>query len=392
MAMTITNPSMQHNTTASMQHHLPVFSQCQMSAANQHQNSTTHPYVSSATAPLRDSYGAQGVNQNTVPQVANYSYSQMPVLSPEVTVRQREQHDTNHNLIPEAPLAISTQAIKFLTNSISSFGGTEEEDVSLWLEKIETIAVNHNLPPLVRLSTATSKLSKIARRWMDLSPGDINKSWDSFKEAIIRRFKRRVLFNVVMRKIEDRKWNYATESFQEYAMDKIALIHPLKLGDTDIIHLLINGINSLSIKSVAATIRADSIDHFLEEMHHLTAVCDSTLRKNSTTVSKTDKRNNFTKNAKPKDNDDSTSKNGQHKPDIYCVYCRNKGHLRDDCLKLKRKEQQKPTTTIAAPVVAAVEEPPNSLSPMVAVALSDNGKIVAQDTVLKVVKLNVTTC
>lgn len=78
-------------------------------------------------------------------------------------------------------MAGSSQSVKFLTSSISFFGGTEEEDVSLWLDKIETIATNFNLSPMVRLSAATAKLNKIARRWFDLSSGDIYKSWTSFK-------------------------------------------------------------------------------------------------------------------------------------------------------------------------------------------------------------------
>ncbi|KMQ88330.1 hypothetical protein RF55_12209 [Lasius niger] len=106
---------------------------------------------------------------------------------------------------------------------------------------------------MVKLSAATSKLTKIARRWFDLSPGYVNKSWDAFKNAITRRFKRRILFNVVMQRVENRKWNFATETFQEYAIDKLAMIQLLKLQNDDAIHLLINGINSLSIKNPTAS-------------------------------------------------------------------------------------------------------------------------------------------
>lgn len=70
-------------------------------------------------------------------------------------------------------------------------------------------------------------------------------------------------------------------------MDKLLLIQPLKLEDEDIIHLLIDGIKHLSIKSAVATLRADSVDQFLDEMHNITTICDSSLKKNHSTLTKT---------------------------------------------------------------------------------------------------------
>lgn len=130
------------------------------------------------------------------------------------------------------------QAIKFLASSISSFGGSEEENIILWLENIEAIAGNYKMSPMVRLSTATNKLHKTARHWFDLSSRDIFKSWTSFKTAIIKRFKRKRVFYIIMQKIQNRIWIYSSESFQEYAMDKLLLIQSLKLENGDIIHLI----------------------------------------------------------------------------------------------------------------------------------------------------------
>lgn len=86
------------------------------------------------------------------------------------------------------------QAVKFLASSISSFGGTEEENITVWLEKIEVITRNYKLPLMVRLSAATTKLNKMARRWFDLSSGDIFESWTSFKTAIPRDSKEKEYF------------------------------------------------------------------------------------------------------------------------------------------------------------------------------------------------------
>ncbi|CAL1680825.1 unnamed protein product [Lasius platythorax] len=117
-------------------------------------------------------------------------------------------HDTqnyNSNHFIDSSMAATGQSIKFLSQAITHFGGTENENVTLWLEKIESVAVNHQLSPMVKLSAATAKLNKVARKWFDLSTGDVNKSWDAFKEAITRRFKRRILFNVLIQKVENRR-------------------------------------------------------------------------------------------------------------------------------------------------------------------------------------------
>lgn len=58
-------------------------------------------------------------------------------------------------------------AVKFFCNQIPLFGGTEEENVNLWIEKIECISNLHGLSQVVKLSAATSKLSKMAHKWFD---------------------------------------------------------------------------------------------------------------------------------------------------------------------------------------------------------------------------------
>lgn len=82
-----------------------------------------------------------------------------------------------------------------------------------------------------------------------------------------------------MQRIESRKWNCATESFQDYAMDKLTLMRCLKLEDPDSIQFLINGINNLSIKCVAAGLRVNSLNQFLRKMQHITSACADSLKR-----------------------------------------------------------------------------------------------------------------
>jgi len=126
--------------------------------------------------------------------------------------------------------SVSSHDIKFLSSQIPQFNGFEEDDVDLWLEKLKSMADIHNFSNGVK-SAATSRLIKTVRRWFDLCIGSINRSWITFKTALISRFKRKVFYSSVMQKVESWKWIFSRESFSDYAMDKLALIAPLKLLD-----------------------------------------------------------------------------------------------------------------------------------------------------------------
>lgn len=78
-------------------------------------------------------------------------------------------------------------------------------------------------------------------------------------------------------------------------MNKLALMQSLKLSD--VIHLLGNDINNPWIRSAAAIIQTDSVDQFLDEMHHLITFCGDYLQRNPLT-SKYEK----TKDSTPKFN------------------------------------------------------------------------------------------
>jgi len=151
-----------------------------------------------------------------------------------------------------------------------------------------------------------------------------------------------------MQKIENRRWMYSSESFQEYAMDKLLLIQPLKLEDEDVIHLLIDGITHLSIKSAAATLHADSVDHFLDEMHHIYTICDGALKKKQMFNSNFEKNKDNFKFKKSASNSkflENAKDNEKAQKQYSSVCCRSKDHLRED-LKLKKKEHLQKAVTV----------------------------------------------
>lgn len=145
--------------------------------------------------------------------------------------------------------------VKFLTSQIPYFNGIEKDNIDIWIDRIESVAEMYNLSHKVMLCAAITRLGKTARRWFDLNSGSIFRSWIEFRSAIIDRFKRRVFFSNIMQKAEARKWLPSRATFSDYAMEKLAIIQPLKLTDQDSIQLLINGIQNLAIGTSALSLK-----------------------------------------------------------------------------------------------------------------------------------------
>jgi len=233
---------------------------------------------------------------------------------------------------------------------------------------------------------ATSRLTK-TRRWFDLCTGSINRSWLIFRSALISRFKRKILYSAVIQKVESRRWIFSKESFSDYAMNKLALMAPLKLLEEDNIQLLINGISSVAIKGTAAFLKIDSLDEFLRDMQHITATCNDVVKKSPSTF----RRNKSKDQSRP-----SSPKSDQEKK-LFCAYCRGRNHTKENCFKLNRKEQPANSTQIKKNVspstVASVSEPPEIFKDTIAfVDTDDSQKIVTSNTNLKVSKIGASIC
>lgn len=90
------------------------------------------------------------------------------------------------------------------------------------------------------------------------------------KNSLVKSFNRKIPFYKTMQKIEARRWNLGKESFDQYAIDKIALMHRLHLPEKDMINLLVGGVMQFSIRITALSIQANTIESFLDQMRHLT--------------------------------------------------------------------------------------------------------------------------
>ncbi|XP_077258588.1 uncharacterized protein LOC143895393 [Temnothorax americanus] len=299
---------------------------------------------------------------------------------------------TNRTIVSSVAPA---QAVTLLASQLSKFNGTEDEDVTIWLNKVENVARIHGVTHEIALLAATSKLGGNAQRWFEHGTGIVNRSYIVFKEAITRRFKRKTPMYVQMRKIEKRQWNFPKEPFMNYAMDKINLMQSVTLPDTDKIQLIINGIANMAMRGTATALDSTDIDQFLDQMHRITSSCMP--KKNVT--SKPQKGRDF---AVKKDNQPKVSVSPSSVPvnkDKFCGYCKTKGHVREECFKLKRKEQsQSVAPTASSTTVSAVDIADTTASPTtaaqttepttVACVAEQDRRLELDDFQIKVIALN----
>jgi len=100
--------------------------------------------------------------------------------------------------------------------------------------------------------------------------------------------------------------------------------------------LLINGISSLAIKATAASLKIDSLDEILRDMQHITTTCNDVVKKSLTTFRK----------SKLKDQSHPGSPKSAQEKKLFCSYCRGRNYTKENCFKLKKKEQ--PTRSLNA--------------------------------------------
>jgi hypothetical protein len=211
---------------------------------------------------------------------------------------------------------------------------------------------------------------KVARQWYDFQTGEAVESWCRLRLEIVKMFDRKVPFYKAMQKIKARKWIPSKESFDQYAIAKMALIHSLDLPVRDAIHLLIGGMPQSALRAVALSVADDSLDSFLERMRHIVEACPDTEKKSVITTSAQKSKDGACRNCERKGHTHKDCRG-----DLTCFYCKAKSHRQFDCPTLKNRSSGKP----AAPSSAWSSRQPQSTA---AAAVAEE---VAVDNVVTVV-------
>lgn len=138
-----------------------------------------------------------------------------------------------------------------------------EENVLIWIKRVKKVSQIYGTSDGVTLLAASSRLVKsvvgdtrcrVERHWNSGSVSEMNSSrCSSGRCHSTRRCKRS----------RQEKWMPSKELFDQYAIDNIALMHLLDFP-TNVINLLIGGILHSSLWAVALSVKAETLDEFLQ--------------------------------------------------------------------------------------------------------------------------------
>ncbi|XP_011858869.1 PREDICTED: uncharacterized protein LOC105556393 [Vollenhovia emeryi] len=272
-----------------------------------------------------------------------------------------------------------------LASQIPEFSGGEEENVMAWIRRVEKIRQVHGAPEGVTLLAASSCLTKAAKRWYDTQESTVLDSWDELRTELAKLFDRKIPFFKMMQKIEASKWNAYKEriqTFDEYALEKLALMHRLDLPIQDSIQLLISGITQSSLRATALSVTSESMDSFLEKMRLISQGALDPEKKTSTQP-KQQGKNGTCKNCGKKGHNFK-----ECKAEISCFYCKEKGHRSYDCPSLKQRNNgMKPKTQAKAAYTAASVTQPEEDTEVVA-TVEDARNLEINEPLVRVTSLN----
>lgn len=207
-------------------------------------------------------------------------------------------------------------------------------------------------------------------------------SWTGLKQEITKMFNHRISFCTAMQKIETRKWNCFKESFDQYAIDKLALIHRLNLPTPNVINLLVRGIMKSSFRATALTLSTDSLDQFLERMKQITEGIGE-LEKRSAIQHKMNKAELTCKNCR-KDHHQRECR------EEVCFYCKGKRHRIVDCPKRKRRKNSTAHRAVEFSHVPINRNQAAKLS--IAVAVEPSEELQIRNPIVRVISVESKSC
>jgi len=197
------------------------------------------------------------------------------------------------------------------------------------VRRVEKVAEIHGATDGVTLLVASSRLVRAAKRWYDIQSGPAMETWANLRSELTRIFDRKVPFYRAMQRVEARTWCPNKESFDDYAIEKLALIHQLELPVKDTINLLTGGIQHPTLRATALSLGSTSVEDYLDSMRHITAgVADLERRRPFQGIAAQQTRT-------PQGSCRNCGKSGHiHlncRAEPTCFYCKKPGHRQYEC-------------------------------------------------------------
>jgi len=206
--------------------------------------------------------------------------------------------------------------IKFTSKLIPEFAGKEDQNVVTWLERCVSIARIYQVPEETLILAAINQLSKRALDWYNRQPVETVATWEDFKFQIRSYFERKESVTMTLSRINNRIWRMRSESFIDYAEDKLKLMQFLKLTEREKIELLADEVKEPTLRRFALDARVNTVTEFLEHIRRITEDNIPFKRLDNNDPRQQLKRTNNTS-------------------DKLCSHCKKPGHLVQNCRTAK---------------------------------------------------------
>jgi len=160
--------------------------------------------------------------------------------------------------------------------------------------------------------------------------------------------------------VESRKWLVHKETFDQYMLAKLSLIHGLDLPPRDVIHVLIGGIVSAPVRAAALSLSTETVEDFVDRMRNIAEGCVETERKSG---------NGQKIKNKPCRNCGGAGHTHQDcRKELKCFFCKKTGHRQYDCPAVKERNRNQPAQPRTSSTPAAVTEDCTPAEPIAFVA------------------------
>jgi len=150
------------------------------------------------------------------------------------------------------------------------------------------------------------------------------------------------------------------ETFDQYVLSKLTLIHGLDLLPRDVIHLVIGGIVSAPVRAAALSLTTEIVEDFVDKMRNIAESCLETDKKTGSA--------NKIKIKQCRNCDGFGHAHQDCRKKVKCFFCKKTGHRQYDCPAAKDKGRIQPTQQRTPSTPAVVTEDGTSVEPIAYVA------------------------
>lgn len=208
---------------------------------------------------------------------------------------------------------------------LPDFHGNGDDNVEVWLERINSVQEVYDVSDKIMQLVAVSKLCGMAKKWYLSRVEYVNMQWKELQEEMRRLFYNRPDRITLRKKFEARRWKRG-EKFTEYFHEKILLANQAGIDEADLIDYVIDGFDDIQLRNQARMQSFTSLDNLLVVMKNL---CDRNIHM--------ERKPPYVRKPGVQINPSASLQESQGVTKVRCYNCNKEGHLATNCERPRRQ-------------------------------------------------------